>query len=282
MSRNDSLAVENDSSTQAVRLERYLSDPYELPEPALPDLGGSQIDPASAAGYVRAAWGLGDVPVQSMLDTVEANGVRVFALPDETGVEVDAFSFWQDDTPFMLVSTAKTSERLTFDLAHELGHLILHRDHDRPAGRDREREADAFASHFLMPANDVCAQVRVIPSLEDIAIMKHRWGVSTAALNYRLHSLQLISDWHYRQICIELAKRGRHNEPNPGRGQHSSLLTAISRLVAEDSSWDQVSAETNIPRADIEDLFAGLTLSLVHGDGLQGPKPERPPTLRLV
>lgn len=46
-------------------------------------------------------------------------------------------------------------ERWIFKAAHELGHLLLHppdyeQDVSEPS-RDAEREADAFASEFLMP-----------------------------------------------------------------------------------------------------------------------------------
>lgn len=46
-------------------------------------------------------------------------------------------------------------ERRIFTVAHELGHLHLHRDSYLPSDSDErpleEREADLFASHFLMP-----------------------------------------------------------------------------------------------------------------------------------
>jgi hypothetical protein len=44
-----------------------------------------------------------------------------------------------------------------FDAAHELGHLVMH-GHERPLpGPEAEREANQFASAFLMPRADVVA-----------------------------------------------------------------------------------------------------------------------------
>jgi len=41
-----------------------------------------------------------------------------------------------------------------FDAAHELGHLIMHHDAE-PGDLYMERQADAFAAAFLMPAETI-------------------------------------------------------------------------------------------------------------------------------
>src|SRR5438094_162699 len=70
--------------------------------------------------------------------------------------EVDAFSMWHGETPFVFLNTKKSCERSRFDAAHELGHLVLHR-HGVPQGQQAEAEANAFASAFLMPRASVLA-----------------------------------------------------------------------------------------------------------------------------
>ena len=101
-----------------------------------------------------------------------------------------------------------------FDLAHELGHLVIHRDHRAPRGREAEFEADAFASSFLMPKSDVIANAPRFPSLKDLIHAKKRWRVSVAALNYRLRKLNLITEWHYRTLCIEIGRMGATSNPS--------------------------------------------------------------------
>ena len=39
---------------------------------------------------------------------------------------MDAFSFMFDGVPYVAVDTSKTAERVRFDIAHEIGHLMMH------------------------------------------------------------------------------------------------------------------------------------------------------------
>ena len=55
-----------------------------------------------------------------MLHVLEAKGVRVFSLAENTR-NVDAFSSWREERPFVFLNMQKTAERSRFDAAHELG-----------------------------------------------------------------------------------------------------------------------------------------------------------------
>ncbi|MCH6544747.1 MAG: ImmA/IrrE family metallo-endopeptidase, partial [Deltaproteobacteria bacterium] len=64
---------------------------------------------------------------------------------------VDAFSFWHGARPCIFLNPSKRSaSRSRFDIAHELGHLVLHAD-AAPGSPIHEKEANAFASAFLLP-----------------------------------------------------------------------------------------------------------------------------------
>ena len=165
-----------------------------LPAPAVPDL--REEDPDAAAMALRQQWGLGERPVRNMVHLLEAKGVRVFTLFEDT-TEVDAFSLWRATTPFVFLNTMKSAERSRFDAAHELGHLVLHRHAGAPQGREAEHEANRFASAFLMPRGSVFAVAPVFPSLDRLAALKRQWIVSVGAIAYRLHALGLLTDWHY-------------------------------------------------------------------------------------
>src|SRR5690606_8603385 len=106
-------------------------------------------------------WGLGLKPIRNMIHLAERQGVRVYGF--DTGLEsgfdpnnVNALSTWYGDLPFIFLSGGGTAERRRFTVAHELGHLVLHR-HGALAGREAEREADAFAGALLVPAGDLRA-----------------------------------------------------------------------------------------------------------------------------
>lgn len=265
-----------------IELTDWIDAEFQLPLPDVPDLDPSVIDPEGAAALVRAEWGIGDAPISNVLHLLEAHGVRVYALAAKYR-EVDAFSFWREDTavPFILVGTHKTPERAVFDLAHELGHLVLHHDHRAPQGREAETQADAFASSFLMPRADVLANAPKFPTLSDLIIAKKRWKVSVAALNYRLHKLGWTTDWHYRSLCIDIGRLGRSMEPESLPREQSQVLTKVlAAMRAEDVGRAQIAEALHVYESDLDSVLSGLVVSGVEGGGetVEGERPK----LRLV
>jgi transcriptional regulator with XRE-family HTH domain len=172
----------------ALHLNKFIEERFELPAADLPDLS-REPTPEAAAESLRRHWGIGELPIQNMVHLLEAKGVRIFSLAVEA-LEVDAFSMWKASTPFIFLNNHKSAEHSRFDAAHELGHLVLHR-HATPNGREAEREADAFASAFLMPRGSVIANAPKFPTLPTLIRLKKVRITSLAALNYRLHELRL-------------------------------------------------------------------------------------------
>lgn len=95
--------------------------------------------------------------VPDICELLEHAGIKIF-LFDFNVSEVFGLSIGEaDGGPAIAVNTGKkiSVERQIFSIAHELGHLVLHKD---SYGKDsdelteeEEREADAFAAAFLMP-----------------------------------------------------------------------------------------------------------------------------------
>ena len=120
----------------------------------------AKSDPIATAREARMQLGLrADQPVQDICGLLETHGVKVLLLDTRRdsffGLSVGA----KDGGPAVVVNTWDriSVERWIFTAAHELGHLLLHPDeYDSSATNlplDTEREADAFASEFLMPKN---------------------------------------------------------------------------------------------------------------------------------
>lgn len=92
----------------------------------------------------------------------------------------------------------RSQGRIRFTQAHELGHYILHR-HARnsfecssddmlywsTAEKDREGEADLFASYVLMPFDDYRRQVDDECTLDVLGACAERYGVSLQAATLR-------------------------------------------------------------------------------------------------
>lgn len=253
----------------------WLHSKYTLPTVKLVD-SGPERDPAAAARSLRESWGLGEKPIGNLIRLLEAKGIRVFSLAENTK-NVDAFSCWRNEEPFIFLNTFKTTERSRFDAAHELGHLVLHKHGGSNQGPQAEAEANAFASSFLMPRADVISEMPRVHTLHQIVEGKRRWGVSAAALAYRLHKLGLISDWQYRGFNIQLRSDYGTEEPHGLPRETSSLW----KMVLDDM-WEQgktraeIAAELHIPHGELENLLFGLTAAS------EAPPARTPPLLTVV
>jgi len=253
------------SGALAMALGTWVENRFSLPAPNVPTYQG--LGPEVAAEAVREFWGLGQRPIRNVVHLLEAHGVRVFSLP-ELGKEVDGFSVWQGETPFVFLNTAKSAERSRMDAAHELGHLVLHA-HGGPQGRVAEDEANEFGAALLMPEPTVLAEVPYGATYKQIIKAKKRWKVSALNLTKRCHGLGLLTDWQYRSICIELTKRGKENEPQPMKERETSqVLDKVFRaLKAEGMTKAEVAKELAIPVDELNgSIFGLLSLQAIEGE----------------
>lgn len=153
-----------------------------------------------------------------------------------------------------LINAHAPADRFRFSLAHELGHVILHREPGVTA--TQERQADEFASEFLLPADTIRTELKqgrlTLPRLLEL---KHRWGVSMAALLRRASTLGVVSDWQYRNLMVELSAVGyRKQEPSDlvpePRGSCAELSPNCTTVKGTTStSWPPSSdcCPTNLP-----------------------------------
>lgn len=268
-------------------LNGWIESQFNLPKADIPDL--SDLSPEDAAATLRRMWGLGEAPISNVIHLLESKGVRVYSLAIEAK-EVDAFSVWHENTPFVFLNTFKSAEHSRFDACHELGHLV--RDchsmrHGKAHSPEMEKEANAFSSAFLMPRNSVVAHKPNIPTIANLIELKAFWGVSLAALAFRLNQLKLLTEWTYRSLCIDIAKKGyRTKEPNPMRQEVSQILAKVfEALRHEGVGRSEIAAELDLLVEDLNVLTFGLILSGLSTKvtTLQSPVPTLPnPGLRLV
>jgi len=145
------------------------------------------------------------VPVERIAKSL---GIRVEYAPLDD--ELSGLAHIRDDVPIIGVNALHAPNRRRFTLAHELAHIVLHRDElehavhvDRGSlRRDAlaaegvdpiEIEANAFAAELLMPERLLISELKRQPvDLEDdaaVAALAKRFRVSDAAMRYRLNSL---------------------------------------------------------------------------------------------
>lgn len=149
-----------------------------------------------------------------MVHLCESRGIPVYRLTN-IAKEMDAFSARDGPQPFIFTSRKKTPERKRFDIAHELGHLVLH--HNTKVGENvqQERRADAFATEFLIPQVALKAYLPKLPNLAAIFEFKATCRVSALTTVVSLHRAGVVSDATYKRRCAAFNQRGyKEGEPD--------------------------------------------------------------------
>lgn len=248
--RSLSTATKKDRTAQSVKLE-YVAKMYEVlwnylefPIFQDPKVKFEGVDDAvecenqiafeeieNAAQQVRKCWDIGRGPIEDLQYLLEEHGILVTGF--DTNVEkIDAFSQRTivDGYDFYLIAVAlgKCSEcRLRFDMAHELGHIVLHPWSEdletilKDEFKSRERQANMFASAFLLPRDTFGREVEQYPTdLNYYRFLKNKWKVSMQAMIYRTHQLGIISTNQYQYLMRQFSKNNwRTVEPDDVVGQ---------------------------------------------------------------
>lgn len=176
------------------------------------------LDIENVAAECRRHWGLGvDAPIDSMTRTVEHAGIVILTVDCDTAMKVDAFSRFGTFSVVVLNYEKQSPSRTVFDIAHELGHGVLHRRARHIPLDRREDEANRFASAFLLPkdafTHDFFEEGRT--DWAYLLELKRRWNVSLQAIIYRAYQLNLIDAAEYRTRFRYITRQGwRTNEPN--------------------------------------------------------------------
>lgn len=256
----------------AVQIAKVLTEDIVFPEVDLPNL----IDPhATAERYslddiediatsLRKYWGLGNSPIKNMARLLESHGIVIATI--KTGFsETDACSAVIDGRPFIFLDTQKEcAVRTRFNLAHELGHLLLHDNISQTDIEDKktldriEREANQFASCFLLPRLSFLMDIHST-SLLSFLPLKQKWKVSVQAMVYRCRELEIFTENQMIYIQKQIsARRWRKNEPydNEWPCETASILpTAVKMLIERgDYTKDEFLSLFQFSSYDVEEL----------------------------
>lgn len=162
---------------------------------------------------LRKHWRLGFGPIEHLIRTVERNGILVSRF-DVGADDIDAYSFRAaNGRGVVALNDYKVNYfRSRFDLAHELGHLVLHpsvtpEELDNAQTYERlEKQAHRFASALLLPAEPFLHDARST-DLDALLLLKEKWGVSIGAILHRLLDLDVIGRDDYERLRRTMTKR---------------------------------------------------------------------------
>lgn len=163
---------------------------------------------------IRDAWKLRDLPIPDVALALENAGIPVVNL-EIMSEKQDGFCFHSEQLKriFVGINTHNVScARARYDAAHELGHVVLHRNVTAQQARDPvfhkmlEQQAHRFAGAFLFPRAAFRSEVGA-PTLDYFCSLKKRWGISIAAMIYRAFDLGLIDDLERTSLYRNMARR---------------------------------------------------------------------------
>ena len=156
-------------------------------------------DLEKVAKNVREYWKLGMGPIDNLVSVLQENGIIISKIKVGNN-KIDAFSKWINSVPYVFLSIDKDSAvRSRFDIAHELCHILLHQYISKEDIECKEKlnqiekEADAFAGAFLLPAETFSREV-FSSSLDNLVRLKERWKVSISCMINRCSTLGLFTD----------------------------------------------------------------------------------------
>ena len=259
-----------------------LSEFVDYPELNLPSRTFTDPDEITAeeielaASECRDMWRIGRTAAQDIALAIE--GAGVILIREETGIaQIEGLSAWSEvlGRPLVLLSADKDNGyRSRFDLAHELGHLILHRHIPRATERERhkqmEQQAHRFAGAFLLPAETFALEVRMPVTLDDLLLLKRRWGVSVGAIVMRLRALKILDEDGAQALFKRRSARwGAKSEPGDSdrAPERPRLLRRTVDLLVEENVMplDAIPRPIGLGARDIE-MLAGLPEGYFQGN----------------
>ncbi len=226
-------------------------------------------DPVSCAIQARSSLGLSpDLPIENLTNTLENCGLIVLALPIEIK-KLDAFSAWVGNDkrrPVIVLSkNLEHGDRLRFNLAHELGHLVMHQAIIGDISKI-EREANVFASEFLTPKEVMIKQMLPPITLATLAPLKSRWRVSIQLLIRRAYDINKITDRQYKYLMQQMSIKGlRKNEPIKIPIEKPRMMGQIAEMLYNiPIDYQKLASQMNLPVQIIKDTFAVHAIKAEH------------------
>jgi Zn-dependent peptidase ImmA (M78 family) len=186
--------------------------PREAPFPV-----GEIGDADRAAQYLREHWNLGIDPIPNLVELFEERGIKVLVVDSEQnidGLTAKVRRSRGEPVPVIVIRRGVHGERQRFNLAHELGHMVMDEKGD---DKFREKAAHRFAGAFLMPAEALWSGVgrhRSSIGWSELFALKKLFGASVQAITYRCGDLGIFPASLSQRLFQEFSRQGFRSGPN--------------------------------------------------------------------
>ncbi|NCC64545.1 MAG: ImmA/IrrE family metallo-endopeptidase [Spirochaetia bacterium] len=216
---------------------------YEnMPRCSLPQI--TNMDPFSAAIAVRDACSIDrDAPIYDIAQLIEDAGIKLrirpFGFKKTFGLSVGDMN----GGPAIVVNSEKgiSVERQIFTIAHELGHLMLHKtsytNTVEMEDQREEDEANAFAGTFLVPdaaLDKEWEESRGLAFVDRVLKIKRIFKVSYMTVLIRLYQIGKASSYTTLIIRFRQEYLTRYGHDLKGYYEPDSITESPSGLVAKE------------------------------------------------
>lgn len=223
-------------------LERYLETEELFPEEhrtvSLPGYDVQSLDQVEdAAAGLREDWKLGLDPIENLTQLLENQGIKIGLV--DSFEHFDACTFLADNGPVIVSKSDLPGDRQRFNLAHELGHLVLR----LADGVDQERAAHRFVGAFLVPAGATRFELgarRSTLEMNELYLLKQKYGLSMQAWIFRAKDLNIITPSTAKQLFQRFRIHGWHRQ-EPGEEYPSEKPLRMEQLIFRALAEDLIS-----------------------------------------
>lgn len=215
------------------------------------DIEKEGITPEFLAERVRNYFNLSSGPIKNLVNILEKRGVVIHFFDFNKDLKISGVSFiTPGGIPLIIINNNIPNSRKRFTIAHELGHLLMHYKGGLIGeARDLEKEANRFASEFLMPLKDIRLELFNLTE-EKLFSLKSYWKVSIQSLIYKAEIAKVLTKDQYRRWVTKVNYFGwKMQEPFEFEMETPTLLPKLFSIHFEDLEY---SVE------EIQDIF-GLT-----------------------
>jgi Zn-dependent peptidase ImmA (M78 family)/transcriptional regulator with XRE-family HTH domain len=210
---------------------------------------------------LRRQWGLGTRPINNMVELLESRGFNIFTI-DSPKLKTEAYSQIINSTPVIVINKQiGTAVRQRLSLAHELGHMILHkhlidREFDL-SNKEIEKEAQQFAEYFLLPMGGFDYSF-ISSKMEHLISLKKEWLVSLGAIVIHCERIGRIDasrqDFLQKQINIRGWQKSEPLDNEIEYEKPHAMRDIISSKITDEDIFTEFFNEARLPIDYVEIL----------------------------
>jgi len=209
-------------SEDYLELEKLCDMPISKSYPPIYEISGGSAEQIAeeVATAERNRLGIGDGPLSNLRERLENDvGLRVFYFPMASKI-AGLFAYNDDLGGCIGINSGHPRDRRHWSLAHEFGHFLTGRYQseitflsEKKRVSTRERFADSFARHFLMPASGLNRRFTEMHrssehgiTLAHVCALADLYQVSVQALVLRLEELRRLPNGTWARLEAEGVK----------------------------------------------------------------------------